>query len=81
MKLGATVLENVCFKIIVKPDSKENKILGYDKEKLAIRIAIKAKADKNKANIELIKFLSKQLNRKVRIKTGLKSREKIICIV
>ena len=66
------------FKVIVKPNSRKNDILGYDEEKQAYIISIKEKAEDNKANIELIKFLSKMLGRKARIKSGLKSREKII---
>ena len=74
-------VKNDCLRIIVKLNSKETKVLGYDKEKKAIKIAIKAPADKNKANLELINFLSKQLKRKVRIKSGLTSREKVVCVV
>jgi len=66
------------FKVIVKPNSKENKVEGFDTERKAYRISIKAKPEDNKANIELIKFLSKALKKKVRIISGLKSREKII---
>lgn len=69
------------FKIIVKPNSKENKIEGFDKERNAYRVCIKAKPERNKANIEIIKFLSKLLKKKVKISSGLKSREKVIEIV
>ncbi|MBW2969021.1 DUF167 domain-containing protein, partial [Candidatus Woesearchaeota archaeon] len=61
--------------------SKKNEIVGFNKEKKALIIAVKSPADKNKANLELIKFLSKQLKHKVRIKSGLTSKEKIISIV
>ncbi len=74
-------LKNNCLKIIVKPNSSSNEILGFDSEKQALKISIAAPADKNKANLELIKFLSKLLKKKVRIKTGLKSKEKIVCII
>jgi len=70
-----------CLKIIVKPNSSSNEILGFDSEKQALKVSISAPADKNKANLELIKFLSKLLKKKVRIKTGLKSREKIVCFI
>ncbi len=69
------------FKIIVKPNSKENKIEGFDKERNAYRVCIKAKPKENKANIELIKFLPKLLKKKVKISSGLKSKEKIIEII
>jgi len=66
------------FKAIIKPNSKENKIIGYNKNKKDYKISIKAKAEENKANRELIRFLSKVLGKKVKIKSGFKSREKII---
>lgn len=65
-------------KIIVKPNSKENKILGYDENRKALKTAIAAHAEENKANKELIKFISKLLKRKIKIKAGLKSKEKLI---
>ena len=52
------------FKIIVTPNAKANEIAGFDEARNAYRIAIKAKAEDNKANIELVKFLSKQQKEK-----------------
>ncbi len=69
------------FKVIVKPNSKENKIIGFNKDSNTYRIQIKAKPEDNKANIELIKFLSKSLKKKVRMVSGFKSREKIVEII
>ncbi|MBI2649802.1 DUF167 domain-containing protein [Candidatus Woesearchaeota archaeon] len=69
------------FKIIVKPNSRENRLGHFDNEKNAYRISIKAKPEDNKANIEIIKFLSKLLKKKVKIISGLKSREKIIEVI
>jgi uncharacterized protein (TIGR00251 family) len=66
------------FKIIVKPNSSKNKILGFDKAKNAYRVRIHAKPEDNKANIEIVKFFSKLLKKKVRIIKGLKGREKVI---
>lgn len=66
------------FKVIIKPNSLTNEITGFDKEKRAYLIKIKARAEDNKANIELIKFLSKFLGKRVKIKSGFKSREKLI---
>ena len=68
------------FKVIVKPNSRENRI-GFDKAKNAYLVQISARAEDNKANIELIKFLSRQLKKKVRIASGLKSKQKIIEII
>ena len=66
------------FKIIVKPNSSKNEILGYDDAKKGYRVNIKAKAEDNKANIEVIKFLSRLLGKRVRIVRGLKGKEKLI---
>ncbi|MFH1827982.1 MAG: DUF167 domain-containing protein [Nanoarchaeota archaeon] len=74
------IIKSTIFKIIVKPNASKNQIIGYDTNKDAYRISIKAKAEKNKANIEVIKFLSKQLGKKVIILRGKQSREKIIKI-
>ena len=68
------------FKVIVKPNSRENRIC-FDKAKNAYLVQICARAEDNKANIELIKFLSRQLKKKVRIASGLKSKQKIIEII
>ena len=69
------------FKIIVRPNSIENNIQGFDKDRNAYRISIKAKPEDNKANIEVIRFLSKLLKKKVKIIAGIKSREKLIEII
>lgn len=66
------------FKIIVKPNSPKNKIIKFDKEKQAYKVEIKAKPEQNKANIEIIKFFSKLLKKKVIIIKGLKNKEKTI---
>ena len=68
------------FKVIIRPNSGSNEIVGYDPEKKAYVVRIKAKPKDNKANKELIRFLSKVLGKRARIKSGLKSREKIINI-
>ena len=66
------------FKIIVKTNSSKNEIVSYDENKKAYRINLNAKPIEGKANKELIKFLSKQLKKKVRIVSGFTSKEKII---
>ena len=66
------------FKVLIKPNSPKNEIVGFDDNKKAYKINIKEKAEDNKANKGLIKFLSKVIGKKVKIKSGLKSREKII---
>jgi len=69
------------FKIIIKPNSPKNDVVGFDGNKKAYKINIKEKAEENKANRELIKFLSKYLGKRIKIKSGFKSREKLIELV
>ena len=73
--------KNNCLKILVKPNSSSNEILGFDSEKQALKVSIAAPADKNKANLEVIKFFSRLLKKRIKAKTGLKSKEKIVCII
>ena len=70
------ILKKEKFKIIVKPNSKKTEITGAGDGCLRLNVA--APADKNKANIEVIRFFSKLLKKKVGIASGLTSREKII---
>ncbi len=63
------------FTVKVKPNSSKNEIV----EKGEIwKVNIKAPPEDNKANIELIKFLKKELKQEVKIVRGLKSREKVV---
>ncbi len=71
-------IEGPVFRIIVKPSSPNNKVLGYDKAKKAYKVQIKAKPEKDKANIETVKFLSRLLKRKVKIIKGFRSKQKIL---
>ena len=65
-------------KIVVKTNQRSNKILSYNQETKVFKVAIAAKPENNKANVEVIKFFSKVLGRPVRIKTGLTSKEKLL---
>ncbi|MEK6943046.1 MAG: DUF167 domain-containing protein [Nanoarchaeota archaeon] len=66
------------FKVIVSANAKSNEIISFDESRNAYKISIKARAEDNKANIELMKFLSKTTKKKARIVSGLRSREKIV---
>ncbi len=65
-------------RVLAKPGAKRTEILGYDESRKALRIAVAAPADKNKANEELLKFVSRHLKRRVAIKTGATSKEKLL---
>ncbi|MBN2458516.1 DUF167 domain-containing protein [Candidatus Woesearchaeota archaeon] len=71
-------IQNNRLRVIVKPNSKETLVIGFDKEKDALRIAVKAPADKNKANKELLRFLSKESGMRAGIRSGLSSKEKSV---
>lgn len=66
------------FKVIVKTNSDKNKILEFDNVKQAYKIRLKAKPIEGEANKELIKFLSKELKKNIRIISGFRNKEKII---
>jgi len=68
------------FPVIVKPGSNKDEYLGIDEKGRHI-VRIKNKAIDNKANIGLIKFFKKEFNIRIRIKSGLTSREKIIEVI
>lgn len=74
-------IKNNTFKIIVKPNSPKNEIISYDEFRDAYKVNIKAKPEKNEANIEVIKFFSKLLKRKIKIVKGLKSKEKLLKLI
>lgn len=63
-------------KVKVKPNSKEQKI-----EKVSDReykINLKEKAEKGKANLELLKLLKRYFNKPARIIKGKKSKNKVV---
>ena len=64
------------FVIIVKPNSKKTEFIGESNGKY--RVNIKEKAMDGKANLALVKFFKKELGINVRIKSGLKNREKVL---
>jgi len=73
-------IKNNILKVIIKPSASKNEILSYDENKQSLRISIKAPPEKGKANVELIKFISKLLKKKVEIIKGIKNREKLLKI-
>ena len=70
--------ESKSIRIKVKTNQRFNKILGYDEATKTFKVAIHAKPENNKANEEVVKFFTKMLGRKVRIKTGFTSKEKLL---
>ena len=71
-------VKNSFLKIIVKTNTPKTEVTGYDKTKNAVKVNVKASPVDGKANTEIIKFFSKQLNKKVEIKNGKSSKEKLL---
>jgi uncharacterized protein len=66
--------------IIARPNSAKTEIIGWDDEQMALKINVHARPEDNKANVEIIKFFTRLLKRKVTIKSGLTSKHKILRI-
>jgi uncharacterized protein (TIGR00251 family) len=73
-------IKNNYLKILVKPNSPKTEILKWDFERSALRVNIHAKPEDNEANTEVVKFFSKLIKKKVVIKSGMRSREKLLFI-
>ncbi len=64
--------------VVVKPNGGKNEIRGYSSGKKSWLISIKAVAEKDKANRELLKFLKRETGKSWVIKSGRQSREKVL---
>ena len=71
-------IKNNRLKVILKPSAKEDKIVGYDKDKDALLVKVKAKPQDNKANLSLIRLIKRKFKKRAMIIKGLKSKEKIL---
>jgi uncharacterized protein (TIGR00251 family) len=67
-------------RIIAKPNSPKTEIIRWDQDKKALRMNVNAAPEKGRANKEIIRFFSKQYQKKVRIKSGFDSKEKVLQI-
>ena len=65
----------------MRPNSPKNEITGYDNARKAVKVNIKAPAEENKANVEVVKFFSKILGKRVKICKGIKNKIKLLRIV
>ena len=64
MKIDNYII-NGLLKIRVKPNTAKTEIKGYSDERKCLLVNINAIPDKNKANLEVIKFFSRILKKKV----------------
>ena len=71
-------IKNNSLKIIAKTSSPKTEKASWDKEKNALRVNVHAEPEKGKANREIIKFFSKLTKKKVKIASGLTSKQKLL---
>ena len=64
--------------ISVKPNSSKNEITCFDDDKKILKVNIRAPAENNKANIEVIKFFSKLTKKEVKIMSGFTAKKKVL---
>ena len=69
---------NDCFKLKVTPNSSKTKLI---EENGKLKLYLKAIPDKNKANLELIKFFKREFGLKVEIKFGMRGKEKVLRVL
>ncbi|MBU0461529.1 MAG: YggU family protein [Nanoarchaeota archaeon] len=81
MKQITDHINNGFLDVVVKPNAPKTEVIGWDADRQRLRIAVAAVPDKDKANKELLKFLSKQLGKRVELVSGARSREKRVRIV
>ncbi len=62
--------------ILVRPNAPRTEIVGYDESRGALKVAVAAPPEDNKANKEVVRFFTKLLKKKVFITHGLASRKK-----
>lgn len=70
-------VSNNLVKIKVIPNASKSKLIEENQQ---LKLYLKSVPEKNKANQELVKFFKKEFNLKVEIKSGEKSRLKILRI-
>lgn len=65
-------------KVLVRPNSKSDEILGWEGD--VLKITVSAPAVDNKANIAVLKLLKKFSKKRISFISGLKSREKLLLV-
>jgi len=71
-------VKNSFMKIKVVPNSSRNELMKVDG---GLKLYLKAVPEKGKANKEVVKFFKKEFGLRVEIKSGEKSREKVLRVL
>ncbi|MCF7866275.1 DUF167 domain-containing protein [Candidatus Woesearchaeota archaeon] len=69
------------FMIDVKTNGNKTELKEFNKSKQAYLMDVSAPPQDNKANIEIIKYFSKNLKKDIRIMSGATSKKKLIRII
>lgn len=72
-------MDSIKIKVLVKPGKSKTRVIDL-LEDGTIKIEIGAAAERNRANMELIKFLKKNLGGTAKIVSGHRSRRKLVVI-
>lgn len=67
-------------RVRVRPSSSRNNLLRYDEASNTLHVAVQAPPVDNKANLALVKLLSRQFKQPVRLVSGNKSKNKLVQI-
>lgn len=68
-------------RVVARPNASKTCVLGYDGAREAVRISVAAPPEGGKANLELVRFISKELGKKVELVSGGTSRLKVFRVV
>ena len=77
MDIRKYIFNNI-IKLKVIPNSSRTKMI---EENNSLKMYLKAVPEKNKANLELIKFFKKEFNLRIEIIRGMKGREKVLRVI
>ncbi|RJQ19013.1 DUF167 domain-containing protein [Candidatus Woesearchaeota archaeon] len=62
----------------VRPNVRESCLAGFDDGRKVWLLDIAAPAEDNQANVEVVRFLSRMIGSRVRIRSGLTSKQKYV---
>ena len=73
--------QGTMIKVAVKPNSKKTEFLSYDEKRGLFTISVKSAPENNRANLDLIRFLSKILSKPLNIVSGATSKIKLVKVL
>jgi uncharacterized protein len=76
----AAHIDHGTLRVVVRPKAARTEVVDWDDARKALIVRVKAQPEDGKANAELVRYLSKELKRRVSIKSGFSSREKMLSI-